>query len=197
MTENAPLEQQVISLAAKNDRLAEALANARLRLQNLQAQLDDVTRPPATFGVFLEGNMAAREADVLVAGRKMRLPVVATLPLGVLKPGQEVRLNDQLVVVAPGTYERVGDVAVVREVLDEDRVLVGVRADDERVSDVAHMKGKPERSASLGLAVEQGGRTEVVIPFRPRPHGAQGDDVGEIERRDGRLPDVGVSVSGE
>lgn len=166
MTENQALEQQVISLASKNDRLAEALQNARLRLQDLQGQLDEVMRPPASFGVFLEGNMQAREADVLVAGRKMRLPVVATLPLGALRPGQEVRLNDQLVVVAPGQYEKVGDVAVVREVLDGDRLLVGVRADDERVVRLAGpLLGEPLR---VGDAVVVDLRSQFAIDLVER-----------------------------
>ena len=44
------------------------------------------------------------------------------------------------------------------------------RTDDQRMADIADVKGKPERSASLSLAKEQGGRPEVLIPFRPRPH---------------------------
>ena len=53
-----------------------------------------------------------------VAGRKMRLPVAATLPLGALRPGQEVRLNEQFLVVAASGFEANGEVGVVREVLD-------------------------------------------------------------------------------
>ena len=45
------------------------------------------------------------------------------------------------------------------------------RADDKRMADVADMKGKPERCRTLGLAVKQGGRSEMFVPFRPRPHG--------------------------
>ena len=51
--------------------------------------------------------MAAREADVLVAGRKMRLPVVATLPLGVLKPGQEVKAGEKLAAIEAMKMENI------------------------------------------------------------------------------------------
>ena len=44
------------------------------------------------------------------------------------------------------------------------------RADDEGVADVADVKGKPERGGAFGLAEQQGGRTEMLVPFRPRPH---------------------------
>ena len=71
------------------------------------------------------------------------------------------------------------------------------RADDERVADIPDMEGKPERRTSLGLAIEQGGRTEMVVPFRPCPHSTQGDHVGKIERRDRRLPDIGIGMTGQ
>lgn len=127
------LEQQVISLAAKNDRLAEALTTARRRLVELQAQLDQAVRAPSSYGTFVAAHLEDREADVVVAGRRMRLPVIATLPLGALRPGQEVRLNEQLLVVGASGFESHGEVATVREALDGDRVLVALRADDERV----------------------------------------------------------------
>jgi len=127
------LEQQVISLASKNDRLAEALTTARRRLVELQSQLDQAMRAPSSYGVFVAAHLDDREADVVVAGRKMRLAVAATLPLGALRPGQEVRLNDQLLVVGGHGFESAGEVGVVREALDGDRVLVALRSDDERV----------------------------------------------------------------
>jgi hypothetical protein len=69
------------------------------------------------------------------------------------------------------------------------------RADDQRVADIADMKGKPERGRAFGLAEKQGGRTEMLVPFRPRPHGRQRDHVGEIERGDRRLADIGVGMA--
>ena len=42
---------EAMSLAAKNERLTAALAQARERLADLGAQLDAVTRPPATFAL--------------------------------------------------------------------------------------------------------------------------------------------------
>lgn len=150
------LEQQVISLAAKNDRLAEALTAARIRLQELQSQLDEAMRSPSSYGTFAAAHLDDREADVFVAGRKMRLPVVATLPLGALRPGQEVRLNDQLLVVAGAGFETAGDVGVVRELLDGDRALVALRADDERVLRLA--------GPLLGAALRPG--DAVVVDLR-------------------------------
>ena len=77
---------------------------------------------------------------------------------------------------------------------EQDGLARAGRSDDERVTDIADMEGKPERSASLGPAVKQRGCAEVLVAFRPRPHCGERDHMGEIERRDRRLADVGVSV---
>ena len=37
----------------------------------------------------------------------------------------------------------------------------------------------------------------MLVPFRPRPHRRQRDHVGEIERRDRRLADIGVGLAGQ
>jgi proteasome-associated ATPase len=131
------LEQQAISLASKNERLAQALDTARQRLVQLQEQLDSISKPPGSYGTFLGAHLDEREADVFVGGRKMRLAVSAAVPLGALHPGQEVRLNEQLLVIGAGSYESTGEIVTVKEVLDGDRVLVLARADDERVMRLA------------------------------------------------------------
>ena len=69
------------------------------------------------------------------------------------------------------------------------------RADDQRVADVADMKGKPERGRALRLAEQQGGCIEVLVPFRPRPDRRERDHVGEIEGGNRRLAHIGVSLA--
>ena len=54
-------------------------------------------------------------------------------------------------------------------------------ADDHHMTDIADMKRKAERGGALGFAEQERGITEMLVPFRPRPHGGEGDHVGEIE----------------
>jgi proteasome-associated ATPase len=61
-----------------------------------------------------------------------------------LEIGREVMLNEALNIVAVKGYEKVGEVVLVKEVLDDDRVLVVAHADEERVV--------PPRRASLHRA---------------------------------------------
>lgn len=119
-------------LSARNERLVEALTAARTQLVSLRAQLDELAKPPGTYAVFVRA-IDASTVDVLSAGRKMHLAVSSTVDVDALRPGQELKLNEAMVVVAAGGYEQVGEVVTVKEPLDDGRVLIVGRSDDERV----------------------------------------------------------------
>ncbi|WP_413450181.1 proteasome ATPase [Georgenia phoenicis] len=127
------LEQQAISLATKNERLATALQGARDQLASLQEQLDALSRPPSSIATVLSVHVAERELEVLSSGRRLRVAVAPSLPLGALRAGQHVRLNESLVAVQAGGFEDTGELVAVKEVVDDTRVLVVARSDDERV----------------------------------------------------------------
>src|SRR3546814_15963995 len=65
------------------------------------------------------------------------------------------------------------------------------------MTDIADMKSEAERGRAFGLAVKQGGCTEMLVPFRPRPHRRQGNEVGEIEGGNRRLADIGIDMARE
>ncbi|WP_454083560.1 proteasome ATPase [Georgenia sp. Marseille-Q6866] len=127
------LEQQAISLATKNERLATALQGARDQLATMQEQLDALSRPPASIATVLSVHVTERELEVLSSGRRLRVAAAPSLPLGALRPGQHVRLNESLVAVQAGGFEDTGELVAVKEVVDDTRVLVVARSDDERV----------------------------------------------------------------
>ncbi len=73
-------------------------------------------------------------ADVFTGGRKMRVSVSPAVELEKLRPGQEVVLNEALNVVIAQGYETVGEVVMLKELLEGgDRALVISHADEERV----------------------------------------------------------------
>jgi len=63
----------------------------------------------------------------------MRVAVSPTVDPASLSAGREVMLNEALNVVATCGFERVGEVVMVKEILDDDRILVVAHADEERV----------------------------------------------------------------
>lgn len=64
----------------------------------------------------------------------MRLTCSPNIDAASLKKGQTVRLNEALTVVEAGTFEAVGEISTLREILaDGHRALVVGHADEERV----------------------------------------------------------------
>nr|WP_235915456.1 proteasome ATPase [Puerhibacterium puerhi] len=150
-------------LAAKNERLAEALRAARDQIVELKRQIDDLAKPPGTYATFLEAHPDG-SVDVSAAGRKMHVGASPNLDVAALQPGQEVKLNEAMTVVEAGGFERVGELVTVKEVLDDERVLVVGRADEERVVRLAgSVRGRTLRVGdSLTVDVRSGFVFEVV-----------------------------------
>jgi len=156
-------DAQLAMLAAKNERLAEALRAARDQIVELKRQIDDLAKPPGTYATFLEAHPDG-SVDVSAAGRKMHVGASPNLDVAALQPGQEVKLNEAMTVVEAGGFERVGELVTVKEVLDDERVLVVGRADEERVVRLAgSVRGRTLRVGdSLTVDVRSGFVFEVV-----------------------------------
>jgi proteasome-associated ATPase len=69
----------------------------------------------------------------MAAGRKLRLTSLETAKLHLAQPGQEVRLNEAMAIVEVVGFERTGELAAIKEFVDDDRVLITGKGDDERV----------------------------------------------------------------
>jgi proteasome-associated ATPase len=126
-------EASVASVTGQNERLADTLREARDQIVALKEEVDRLAQPPSGFGVFLEA-CEDGTADVFTGGRKMRVSVSPAVELDKLRPGQEVVLNEALNVVIAQGYETVGEVVMLKELLEGgDRALVISHADEERV----------------------------------------------------------------
>jgi len=155
--------RELALLSAKNERLAEALRAARDQILDLKRQIDDLAKPPGTYAVFLAAHPDG-SVDVSASGRKMHVGASPSLDVERLRPGQEVKLNEAMTVVAAGGYERTGEIVTVKEILDAERVLVVGRADEERV---VRLAGSVARTAlrvgdSLTIDTRSGFVFEVI-----------------------------------
>jgi proteasome-associated ATPase len=138
-------ETNVASMTGQNERLAGTLREARDQIVALKEEVDRLAQPPSGFGIFLEA-CEDGSADVFTGGRKMRVSVSPGIDVGELKPGQEVVLNEALNVVIAQGYETVGEVVMLKEILEGgDRALVISHADEERIARLA----EPLRNATL------------------------------------------------
>jgi proteasome-associated ATPase len=138
-------EGSLASISGQNERLAATLREARDQIVALKEEVDRLAQPPSGFGIFL----AAAEdgtADVFTGGRKMRVSVSPGIEIDQLRPGQEVVLNEALNIVIAQGYETIGEVVMLKEILDGgDRALVISHADEERIARLA----EPLRNTTL------------------------------------------------
>ncbi|WP_430332471.1 proteasome ATPase [Rhodococcus sp. ACT016] len=127
------LESRVDSLTIRNGKLMDTLKEARQQLIALREEVDRLGQPPSGYGVLLSVH-DDQTVDVFTSGRKMRLTCSPNVDAESLSMGQTVRLNEALTIVEATSFERIGEICALREVLDDgNRALVVGHADEERV----------------------------------------------------------------
>ena len=128
----------------QNEKLVNRLSEAREQITSLKEEVDKLCAPPSSYGVYLSGNEDGT-VNVLSQGRKVKVNLHPSLKAEDIKPGQELILNEGLNVVETAGYEIQGEVVVLTEQLAEDRAVVAVRADEQKVAIIA----EPLRSIRL------------------------------------------------
>jgi proteasome-associated ATPase len=119
----------------QNEKLAETLRSEKDRIEGLREEVEKLSQPPASFGVYLASN-DDDSVDVFTAGRKMRVNVSPDVDRARLDRGVEVILNEALNVVEVLAPDRAGEVMKVKDRLGEDRVVVVGRGDEELVATI-------------------------------------------------------------
>jgi proteasome-associated ATPase len=133
----AETQASLASLTAQNERLAQTLREARDQILTLKDEVDRLAQPPAGFGTFLQHN-EDDTVDIVTGGRKLRVNVSPSVDVQDLQRGQEVMLNEALNVVEGMSFEQVGEVVMLKELLDDgERALVIANADEERIVRIA------------------------------------------------------------
>ena len=120
----------------QKDRLAAALEEARQEIVALREEVDKLSAPPASYGIFLSSNIDGT-VNLLASGRKLKVNIHPGIKTDMLKPGQELILNEGLNVIEAAGYEVQGDVVILKEQLDLERAIVTLRADEEKVGVIA------------------------------------------------------------
>ncbi len=153
------------AITGQNERLASTLREARDQIIALKEEVDRLAQPPSGFGVFLQATEDGT-ADVFTGGRKMRVSVSPGVDLEGLKPGQEVVLNEALNVVIAQGFETIGEVVMLKEILDGgDRALVISHADEERIARLAEpLMSQTLRSGDSLLLEPRSGYVYERIP---------------------------------
>ena len=151
--ERAQLNAQISTLSSQNERLVRTLKDAREQIITLKSEVDRLGQPPAAYGTLIEV-FPDGTVDILTSGRKMHVAVSPGVSDAELVPGREVLLNEAMNVVAAHGWEVTGEVVLVKELLDDGRVLVLSHGDEERVCRLAHSLADEKVRAGDALLLE-------------------------------------------
>jgi len=202
--DSRPLERQlsetvtkVNALTERNDKLVLTLREARGQLLQLKEEVDRLAQPPSGYGVYLSAGPEGT-VEVFTGGRRMRLAVSPSIDTVALRKGQQLRLNEALTVVEAGSYELIGEVCSLRELLDSDRALVIGHADEERVVNLASplmdIALKPGDSllvdTKAGFAYERVPKAEVEDLVLEEVPDVEYGDIGGLTRQIEQIRDA-------
>src|SRR5919108_36692 len=149
---------------AQNEKLVSTLKAERDKIEALKEKVEKLTRPPASFGVFI-GENEDGSVDVFTAGRKMRVNVDPEVSRGGFRRGAEVILNEALNIVEVLEQDRQGEVVTVKELLGNDRAVVLGHGDEEMVAVLSHaLRGETLRAGDPLLFDPRSGHVLERLP---------------------------------
>ena len=169
----------------QNQKLADALRDEKQRIESLAEEVEKLSQPPATFGVFIGSNDDG-SVDVVTAGRKMRVMPAPDLDAEKLISGAQVILNDALNVVEVLDPDGTGQVVKVKDRLGSDRAVVVSRGDEEHVAYLAgSLFGATVRAGDPVLYDARSGCATELLPR---------EEVEELVLEE--IPDIGYDDIG-
>src|SRR5919107_2901361 len=182
----ADARQDSRTTAANNERLAATLREARDQIVSLKSEVDRLAQPPASFAVFL-ASAEDHTADIYTAGRKMRVSVSPEVDVQALEPGREVMINEAMNVVDVLEFDEVGEVVLLKEVLEDgERGLVVGHGDEESVVRLAYRLRDQNLRSGDSLLIDR--RVHFAYERIPKL------DVEELVLEE--VPDIDYSVIG-
>ena len=180
---------QLEQVARQNEKLAATLQDAKGQIEALRAEVDKLTAPPSSYGIFSSLN-GDETANVYVSGRKMKVNIHPMIKAKALRKGQEVVLNEAFNVIEARAFDGQGEVVRLKDILEGGRAFVTLHYDEERVAEL----GEPligER-LSVGDLLLYDPRSGYVIEKLPKSEAEElvleevpevsYDDVGGLEK---------------
>ena len=157
---------QLSQTRSNNEKLTMTIQQTRDQIANLREEVEKLTQPPAVYGTFIAFN-DDNTVDIYAQGRKMRVSILPGITTSDVHRGDEVVLNESFSVIAVRASDGQGEVVTVKDVLDERRVLVYGRADEERVVELAQSLKETKLRAGDALLLDT--RSNLLVEKIARP----------------------------
>jgi len=157
---------QLSQTRSNNEKLTMTIQQTRDQIAILREEVEKLTMPPAVYGTFIAFN-DDNTVDIYAQGRKMRVSILPGITPSDVRRGDEVILNESFSVIAVRESDGQGEVVTVKDVLDERRVLVYGRADEERVVEIAESLRETKLRAGDALLFDT--RSNLLVEKIARP----------------------------
>ncbi len=159
-------KNKLAQAGSQNQKLTAVLEETRDQLGLLRDEVEKLTAPPNPFGTILRINEDGT-ADVNTSGRKLRVNVEPNIEIKALETGQEVLLNEAYNIVDTRDFELNGEVVTVKEILEDHRLIILGRTDEEKVVE----RAAPMQNVFLrgGDHVRMDERTGLIFEKLIRP----------------------------
>jgi len=157
---------QLTQTRSNNEKLTMTIQQTRDQIAILREEVEKLTQPPAVYGTFIAFN-EDNTVDIYAQGRKMRVSILPGISATDVHRGDEVILNESFSVIAVRESDGQGEVVTVKNVLDERRVLVFGRADEERVVEIADSLSETKLRAGDALVFDS--RSNLLVEKIARP----------------------------
>lgn len=159
------MTRELMQLHRRNRKLTSTLQDAKEQLEHLKEKVEQLSAPPNNYGAFLQSN-GDSTIDIDLGGKKMKVNVDPDINVETLQKGQEVIVNGVFNVVGVKEFDQQGEVVKVKEMLDDQRVIVNLRADEERVVEISD--SVKDETLKLGDNVLLNHTTGMVMEKLPK-----------------------------
>jgi proteasome-associated ATPase len=120
----------------QNERLVNALHEAKQQIELLKEEVDKLCAPPNNYGIFNRPNKDGT-AEIIIDGRAMRVSVHPNVDPFQFEEGQLVVLNEAFNIIEGSGYVARGEIASIVDFIADNRAIVLGHTDDERVITLA------------------------------------------------------------
>jgi proteasome-associated ATPase len=159
------IRQQQFDAERQNEKLVNALQDAKQQIDQLKEEVDKLCSPPNTYGVFERVNKDGT-VEISNDGKMMRVNAHPNVRTEELMEGQLVVLNEAFNIVDATGFDPRGEVVQVSEMLGDGRVLVLGHADEERVVTLAQPMRRQRLKAGDNLLINP--RTGYAVEKMPK-----------------------------
>ena len=159
------MQRELMTAHRRNKKLTSTLQEAKEKLEILKEKVAQLSAPPNNYGVFLASNEDGT-VDIDISGRKWRVNLDPSLRDKDLAVGQEVIVNSGMNVVDIKTAEKHGDVVKIKERIADERAIVSLRTDEERVVRIS--ESLKEESLKIGDHVLLNHTTSMLMEKLPK-----------------------------